>query len=135
MPPAVGRAACSVPSAPPPLPRALFDAIRQIESSGDDRAVGDGGKSRGPYQIQRAYWREAVVGTDAAGWRYDTHVWDRDRAEYVVWLHWEKVCPAALWAWNVELLVRCHRLPGNPWRQDNARYWRKVQDAMKRVPR
>ncbi|MFA5123596.1 hypothetical protein [Zavarzinia sp.] len=31
--------------------RRLLAAIRQVESGGDDRAVGDGGKARGPYQI------------------------------------------------------------------------------------
>jgi len=108
----------------------LSAAIRLVESGGNDLALGDGGKSAGPYQIQRAYWREAVAGTDAAAWSYDAHVWDRDRAEYVVWLHWEKVCPAALRQWNVELLVRCHRLPGDPWRADNTRYWRKVKAAL-----
>ena len=119
----------SAKSAPADLP-ALLAAIRQAESAGDDRAVGDGGKSCGPYQIQRAYWREAVAGTDAAGWDYDVHVWNPDRAGYVVWLHWCKVCPAALRAGNLELLARRHRLPNDPWRSDNAAYWRRVRAAM-----
>jgi len=110
--------------------RRLFDALRQAESSGDDLAVFDGGKSRGPFQIQEAYWREAIDGTDAAGWDYLTHVWDPDRARYVVWLHWEQVCPAALHDGDLELLARCHRLPYAPWRADNDAYWRKVQTLL-----
>ena len=105
----------------------LLGALRQAESTGRDSAVGDGGAARGPYQIHRDYWREAVAGTDAAGWDYDTWVWDRDRAGYVVFLHWSKVCPTALRAGFVELLVRCHRLPYAPWRKDNDAYWRKVK--------
>ena len=112
---------------------ALLAAIRQVESVGDDRAVGDGGKSRGPYQIKRAYWREAVAGTDAAAWDYDTHVWNPDRAGYVVWLHWQRVCPADLRGGDVQLLARRHRLPNAPWRADNDAYWRKVRAAMGRA--
>jgi len=108
----------------------LFAAIRQVESGGDNYAVGDSGRSRGPFQIQRAYWNEAVKGTDAASWDYLTYVWDPDRAAYVVWLHWEKVCPGALRKWNVESLVRHHRLPYAPWRSDNDKYWAKVQNAL-----
>lgn len=111
----------------------LLAAIRQTESSGNDRAVGDGGKSRGPFQIKCAYWREAVAGTDAAAWDYDTHVWDPDRAGYVVWLHWQRVCPASLRACNIELLARRHRLPNAPWRADNDAYWRRVRAAMGRA--
>ena len=110
--------------------RRLLDAMRQAESGGNDRAVGDGGKSRGPYQVQRAYWREAVAETDAADWSYDKWVGNPDRAGYVVYLHWCKVCPAALRAGDCELLARCHRLPNAPFRADNENYWRRVRAAM-----
>jgi len=110
--------------------RRLFDALRQAESAGNDRAAGDGGTSRGPYQIKRTYWRESIVGTDAADWSYDKWVWNPDRAGYVVYLHWCKVCPAALRAGDCELLARCHRLPNAPFRADNENYWRRVRAAM-----
>ena len=38
----------------------LLDAIKQVESGGDSEAVGDGGDSIGAYQIQRAYFDDAV---------------------------------------------------------------------------
>ena len=110
--------------------RQLLAAIRQVESAGNDRAIGDKGKSRGPFQIKRAYWREAVAGTAAAGWSYDKWGWNRDRAAHVVWLHWCKVCPAALRAGDCEMLARRHRLPNAPWRADNNEYWRRVKTAM-----
>ena len=47
--------------------RPLLAAIRQVESAGDDRAVGDGGRSRGPYQIGLAYWRRYAPAALAAG--------------------------------------------------------------------
>ena len=37
-----------------------FDAIRQVESGGRPDAVGDQGRSIGPYQIQEGYWKDAV---------------------------------------------------------------------------
>jgi hypothetical protein len=108
----------------------LLVAIRQVESAGNDRAVGDRGSSRGPFQIKRAYWREATAGTDAAEWDYDKWVWNPNRAGYVVYLHWCKVCPEALRTSDEELLTRYHRLPYDPWRKDNDDYWRKVRQEL-----
>jgi hypothetical protein len=45
---------------PPALTDALLDAIRQVESGGNDRAVGDSGRAIGPYQIWKSYWIDAV---------------------------------------------------------------------------
>lgn len=38
----------------------LLDAIRSVESSGDNEAVGDDGEAVGPYQIHRAYWQDGT---------------------------------------------------------------------------
>ncbi len=46
--------------------RRLFDAIRQVESGGNDAAVGDGGKSVGPYQCGQAAFIDG--GGNAADW-------------------------------------------------------------------
>jgi hypothetical protein len=130
---AAGKESAAVNRTSPAAPRVgvLLDALRWAESAGDNRALGDGGRARGPFQIHRQHWERAVRGTDAAGWSYDVHVWDRDRAAYVTYLSWCKVCPEALTAWNPEHLARCHRLPFAPWRADNAKYWAKVQGAMR----
>ena len=42
------------------ISESLFKAIMEVESGGDINAVGDGGKSIGPFQIQRGYWEDAV---------------------------------------------------------------------------
>ena len=38
----------------------LFNAIMKVESGGDVDAVGDGGRSIGPFQIQKSYYDDAV---------------------------------------------------------------------------
>src|SRR5262245_15387369 len=35
-----------------------LDRTRRIESGGQRHAIGDGGRSRGPYQIQERAWRD-----------------------------------------------------------------------------
>ena len=48
---------------PVTISRRLFDAIRQVETEGECdplNAVGDRGRSRGPYQIGRIYYIDAV---------------------------------------------------------------------------
>ena len=109
----------------------LFAAMRAVESRGDDRAVGDGGKARGPLQFHRATWNGAIAGTDARLWSWEREVWDYDKACYVAYLHWERVCPAAVRMMDVEMLARCHRLPNDPWRLSNDVYWARVLAAMK----
>ena len=43
----------------------LLDAVGQVESGGNPHAVGDGGRSLGPYQITSAYWADAWKSLDA----------------------------------------------------------------------
>ncbi len=54
-------AARFLPEHPGISERQLLDAICQVESRGrEDCADGDGGRSIGPFQISRSYWRDAV---------------------------------------------------------------------------
>jgi len=71
---------------PDPL-RPLFDAIRQVESGGNDQAVGDGGTSRGPYQISRAYWEDACEQIGSY-WDYNTYVWIDPVCEHIMNAYW-----------------------------------------------
>lgn len=102
----------------------FFNAIRQVESGGDDRAVGDFGRSRGPYQCGRAAWADG--GGNPAD--YDRLVWDRAACERVMVGYWKRYGArtdeerARLWN-------------GGPrWREKpaTAGYWRKAQAAMQR---
>lgn len=48
----------------------LLDAIASIESNYDSRAVGDGGRALGAYQIHKRYWKDGtrLLRVD---WNYD----------------------------------------------------------------
>ena len=50
---------CSTAFADEVASRELYHAIRMVESGGDDKAVGDGGMSKGPLQCSRAAWKDA----------------------------------------------------------------------------
>ena len=100
----------------------FFAAIRAVESAGDDLAVGDGGRSSGPYQIGRAYWQ------DGGGKDYDRLVWNRAESERVMLGYFMRYEPEALANGDWETLARLHN--GGPnWRQKLAAtdgYWAKV---------
>ena len=55
----------------------FWDAIKQVESGGDENAVGDNGMSIGPLQIQRAYYNDATERNSSlqsgkyAGYKYE----------------------------------------------------------------
>jgi len=86
--PPAGRRATYIDHGEPTLAE-LFQAIRTVESAGDDRAVGDGGRSLGPYQCGRAAWRDACehAGVD---WDYDARVWSRPHCETIMQWYWER---------------------------------------------
>ena len=114
------------PVVPAPPLSLLLAAIRQVESAGDDFAVGDGGRSHGPYQIGRLYWIDAWG--DDSGWPCYCPALS---AETVVryWMRW---CSEALESGDWETLARVHN--GGPRGASKAAtlpYWAKVQDAMK----
>jgi len=104
---------------------ALFRAIAYVESKCDPRAVGDDGRSRGMYQIGRAYWQDACEygGLD---WEYDALVWSRPHCERIMLWYWKRYG-----ARNDEERARLHN--GGPnWRKKPATvdYWRRVKGAM-----
>ena len=99
--------------------RRLFDAIRAVESSGDDKAVGDGGRSRGPYQCSRAAWLDG--GGEPSD--YDRLVWDRAECERVMVRYWERYRART----DEE---RARTWNGGPrWREkpETEDYWRRVK--------
>ncbi len=63
--------------------RPFLDAIRQVESGGNNKAVGDDGDSKGPMQCGRAAWKEACEYMGVA-WDYDHCVWLRFESEAVL---------------------------------------------------
>ena len=123
--------------------RELLDAIRHVESAGDDRAVGDGGRSLGPYQIGLAYWRDGCRGAGVR-WCYHEHVWDRERCEYIIYGHFRLYAPEELGRLLAgrAILADCERLArlhngGPDWAEKpgevlarTANYWRRVRERL-----
>ena len=68
-------------------PRTLFWAIGEVESNHDPNAVGDGGVSRGTYQIGRLYWQDACEYLEA---NYDTLVKDDLVCEAIMVAYWAR---------------------------------------------
>ncbi len=116
---------------------ALLAAMRQVESSGNDRAVGDGGSSRGPLQIQRGYWADAVTQLRREGWRalpaYDRDVWDYGQSCIIVRAYWRRWCVVALNDEDAETLARVHNGgPRGASRRSTLGYWKRVQRELKK---
>ena len=107
----------------------FFSALRKVETgdspNGGRHAVGDHGKSLGPYQIQKRYWRDSGVRG-----RYE-NVRSPQYAERVMTAYWEKYCPKALQRGDYRTLARIHN--GGPTGHRNPttlRYWKKVRSAL-----
>ena len=102
--------------------RRLLDAIRKVESGGNDRAIGDGGRSVGPYQCGLAAW------LDGGGKRadYPRLAYDRAATERVMLGYWTRYgCTTD------EQRARCWN--GGPMgmrKRSTREYWNKVKAAL-----
>lgn len=101
----------------------VLDAIEAVETSGrrGSRAIGDGGRSIGPFQIQREYWIDSGVPG-----RFED-CFDTEYARRVVKAYWLRWCPKALESVDCETLARIHN--GGPKGMEKAstlRFWKKV---------
>lgn len=106
--------------------RPLLDALREVESGGDPDAVGDGGRSLGPYQIQWAYWKDSGV---EGKYR---QVRDRRYAERVMLEYWKRYCPKALARRDFQTLARVHNGgPAGARKSATRSYWRKVSKVLR----
>jgi hypothetical protein len=100
----------------------LLEAIRQVESGGNDLAVGDGGKSVGPYQCGLAAF------LDGGGRRqdYPRLAYDRAATEKIMMAYWQRYGAvtdeqrARLWNGGPRGMSKAATLP----------YWRKVESKL-----
>lgn len=125
----------------------LLDAMRRWESRGNDRAVGDGGRSLGAYQIGYLYYvdaadqlrREGASPATGSGGRRDRV----SRAEWramvcsvtssrrLVRAYWRRHCPEALAQGDLETLARVHNGgPDGAGQACTVGYWRHVREEM-----
>ena len=107
--------------------RYLLDAMRKVETGGTlhpNYAVGDDGRSIGPYQITYDYWLDAARET----LQLREGTWSMcvipSYAEKVILSYWKKYASAeASW----EHLARIHNGGPNGYKkQETAKYWQKV---------
>lgn len=108
---------------------AVLAAIERVETGGHrcpSRAVGDGGRSLGPMQIQRAYHHDAW-GT-VRGYE---RVRDREYARQTVIKYWLRYCPSAYRRGDVRTLARWHN--GGPGAHHSAAARRYAEKVARRL--
>ncbi len=103
-----------------------LDLLWNAESSRGKNMVGDSGKARGHFQHWKVAWD---YGTAQLGvnWPYS----DADslpRAAAVVGACWSKQARKGLIEGDIELLIRAHRLPNDPFRPSNDAYLKYVME-------
>ena len=111
----------------------FFTALRSVETGGmaqPQDAVGDSGRSIGPYQISQAYWADSGV---RGAW---TSCKDRAYAEAVMLAFWKRYCPEALRLRDLETLARVHNGGPRGDRKDATLvYWKRIQGRLTTKPR
>jgi hypothetical protein len=118
------------PAASPAAPKIerLLDAIRQVETGQHPdpaNALGDQGRSLGPYQITYAYWKDSGVPGQYK------QVRNRAYAERVVTAYWQRYCPEALARNDWRTLAKVHNGgPRGPQVLKTILYWLKVRQAL-----
>ena len=110
----------------------LVNAIIQVESSGNDDAIGDNGKAIGCLQIWQPYWFDATERSNIGGVYRDC--FKRDYAVRIFDAYMKRYAGAA-WlsqsAFNPEIVARIHN--GGPQgykRKSTEKYWKKVQKVL-----
>lgn len=106
--------------------RSLFDSIREVETGSTASTIGDGGRSLGPYQIQRSYWKDAGVPGSYQ------QVRNRRYAERVMLAYWQKYCPKSLARGDYQTLARVHNGgAAGARKRTTVSYWRKVNQELR----
>lgn len=105
----------------------LLAAIRQVESHGNDKAVGDGGKAIGPFQIWRVYWQDAVQFDKSIGGCYED-CYDPAYAARIVRAYMARYAPKGA---SLEVMARIHNGgPKGHQKEATLAYWAKVQKEL-----
>ena len=104
----------------------VLDAIRIVETGGEKdpaNAVGDKGKSIGPFQIQRGYWQDALEYDPSIGGTY-TDCKDETYARRVIRAYLSRYVKN----WDDQTVARVHNGgPSGAKKSSTLKYWRKVQ--------
>lgn len=117
------------------ISESLLDAIMVVESGGNPKAVGDGGKAIGAYQIHRGYWQDAVEYDKSLCGTY-RDCFDPAYARRVVIAYLSRHAHAGA---TDEDLARLHNGGCNIFRKKGTKawhnttaYWKKIQRQLER---
>lgn len=115
------------------MDKKLFSAIRQVETSNKTNPPdGDDGASIGPYQIKKEYWKDAVTrdGKIISDIKY-SDCRNKEKAEKVMMLYWQRYAKDALDNKNYEKLARIHNGgPSGHKKKSTEKYWKKIKDNL-----
>ena len=108
-------------------PASFWHALHQVETGGRvGRILGDGGRSLGPLQISKAYWKDSRVPGgygDCTGLAYSRRV----ATAYL-----KRYAPRAWRSGDCQVLARIHNGgPRGHRKRVTATYWAKVRRAMR----
>jgi hypothetical protein len=106
----------------------LIPALVRVESKGDPKAIGDGGRAIGLLQIHRCYWQDAVEFDKTLGGKYED-CFDPDYAKRVVRAYLRRYGTSDS---TLEQLARIHN-GGPDGHKESAtlKYWKKVKRELK----
>lgn len=111
----------------------ILEALQIVESGGLNRPTypdGDRGRSIGPLQIGRLYWRDAVGFDPSLGGRYE----DCRAVGYarrVVRAYMRRYVPEAWATADAEVIARTHNGgPRGPSKRSTLRYWEKFSRVL-----
>ena len=115
-----------------PQQDALLDALIQVESSGRDDAVGDGGNAIGCLQIWEVYWIDATERRGIGGSYRDC--FNRDYAKRIVDAYMKRYAGEA-WTnpekFDAEKCARIHNGgPRGHTKKATEKYWEKVDKLL-----
>ena len=110
----------------------LLDAIRVVETGGEPNggrdALGDQGRSLGPFQIQRSYWIDSGVPGSWEDCREPSY------ARRVVHAYWRRYAPQAYASADAQVLARVHNGgPAGARSQRTLAYWARVEREIARI--
>lgn len=104
----------------------LVPALMQVESGGEYRAIGDGGKAFGPYQIHPEYLRDGnrLAGTDYS----HADMFDPAKSEKIVRAYLTYYAKGK----GIEAAARIHNGgPTGDRKPATVKYWEKVRKELK----
>jgi hypothetical protein len=108
--------------------KCLLDAICQVESNCESDAIGDFGDSIGAYQIQYAYWFDAVEWDPSLSFFEYEDCFNKEYSEFIIVAYMERYVPDAMTYFDPEIIARTHN--GGPYgfaKNSTVEYWEKIE--------